>query len=223
MGKITLLNFHKNPFLGIFGKANDEWLIVARGVPLETIKKAKEALDVDVIEITIGGTSLVGSLLVLNSKGIVVSNIIYEDELKILEEIGLEVAVAPGKENAVGNVVLVDDKAALVDPELDEETVNVLEDVLKVKVYRGTIGDSGLVGMSAVINKYGILCHPDLSDNEEKLLKEIFGEDRTIDVGTVNRGTPFVGSGIIANSKGVIVGDRSTGVELMRIESTLLP
>ncbi|RLF65602.1 MAG: translation initiation factor IF-6 [Thermoplasmata archaeon] len=223
MSRITLLNFHKNPFLGIFGKANDDWLILARGVPREAIKRAKEALDVDVVEVTIGGTSLVGSLLVLNSRGIVVSNIVYDDELKLLEDTGLEVAIVPGKENAIGNVALVDDKAALVDPELDDETVEVLNDVLKVKVYRGTIGDSGLVGMSAVINKYGILCHPDLSDDEEKLLKEVFGEEREINIGTVNRGTPFVGSGIITNSKGVIVGDKSTGVELMRIESTLLP
>ena len=223
MSRITLLNFHKNPFLGIFGKANDDWLILARGVPKEAIKRAKEALDVDVVEVTIGGTSLVGSLLVLNSRGIVVSNIVYDDELKLLEDTGLEVAIVPGKENAIGNVALVDDKAALVDPELDDETVEVLNDVLKVKVYRGTIGDSGLVGMSAVINKYGILCHPDLSDDEEKLLKEVFGEEREINIGTVNRGTPFVGAGIITNSKGVIVGDKSTGVELMRIESTLLP
>jgi len=223
MSRITLLNFHKNPFLGIFGKANDDWLILARGVPKEAIKRAKEALDVDVVEVTIGGTSLVGSLLVLNSRGIVVSNIVYDDELKLLEDTGLEVAIVPGKENAIGNVALVDDKAALVDPELDDETVEVLNDVLKVKVYRGTIGDSGLVGMSAIINKYGILCHPDLSDDEEKLLKEVFGEEREINIGTVNRGTPFVGAGIITNSKGVIVGDKSTGVELMRIESTLLP
>lgn len=223
MGKLELLNFHKNPFLGIFGKANDDWLIVARGIPKEALRRAKEALEVEVIETTIGDTSLIGSLLVLNSRGIVVSNIAYESEIKILKETGLEVAIAPGKENAIGNVALVNDNAALVDPNLDEETIEVLEDVLKVKVYKGTIGDSGLVGMSAVINKYGILCHPDLTDEEEKLLREIFGEEREINIGTVNRGTPFVGSGIIANSKGVIVGDKSTGVELMRIESTLLP
>ena len=223
MAGISLLNFHKNPFLGILGRANDDWLIVAKGVPKEALKKAKETLEVDVIETTIGGTSLIGSLLIINSRAIVVSNIVYEDELKLLKETGLEVEVAPGKENAVGNLVLVDDVAAIVDPELDEETVKLIEDVMKVKVYRSTIGDSGLTGMCAVVNKYGVLCHPDLSDEEEEILKKAFGEDRDINIGTVNKGTPFVGSGIIANSKGVIVGDKSTGVELMRIESTLLP
>jgi len=223
MAGVSLLNFHKNPFLGILGRANDDWLIVAKGVPKEALRKAKETLEVDVIETTIGGTSLIGSLLIINSNGIIVSNIAYEDELKLLKETGLEVEVVPGKENAVGNLVLIDDVAAIVDPELEDETVRLIEEVMKVKVYRGTIGDSGLTGMSAVVNKYGVLCHPDLSDKEEEILKIAFGEDRDINIGTVNKGTPFVGSGIIANSKGVIVGDRSTGVELMRIETTLLP
>ncbi len=223
MAGISLLNFHKNPFLGILGRANDDWLIVAKGVPKEALRRAKETLEVDVIETTIGGTSLIGSLLIINSHGIIVSNIAYEDELKLLKETGLEVEVVPGKENAVGNLVLIDDVAAIVDPELEDETVRLIEEVMKVKVYRGTIGDSGLTGMSAVVNKYGVLCHPDLSDKEEEILKIAFGKDRDINIGTVNKGTPFVGSGIIANSKGVIVGDKSTGVELMRIETTLLP
>ncbi len=222
MAGIYLMDFHKNPFIGIFGKANEDWLIFAKGLPKSTKKRAREYLEVEVIETTIGGTSLIGSLLVLNSRGIVVSNIVTDDEVKELEETGLEVVIAPGLENAVGNVVIMDDRSALVDPELDQETVEVLEEVLKVKVYRGTIGESGLIGMCAVMNDKGILVHPDLSDEEKKLLEEAF-PNREIMVGTVNRGVPFVGSGIIANSKGALVGNKSTGVEIMRIEGTLFP
>ncbi len=222
MSGIYLMDFHKNPFIGIFGRANDDWLIFAKGLPKNTKKKAKEYLEVEVLETTVGGTSLIGSLLAMNSRGIVVSNIVTEEELKELKETGLEVVVAPGLENAVGNLVIMDDKSALVDPELDEETVEVMQEVLKVKVYRGTIGESGLIGMCAVINDKGILTHPDLSDDEKKILEKIF-PGREIMVGTVNRGVPFVGSGIIVNSKGALVGNKSTGVEVMRIEGTLFP
>jgi len=40
-------------------------------------------------------------------------------------------------------------------------------------------------------------------------------------VGTVNRGNIFVRSGIVANSKGALVGYETTGPELLRIQSAL--
>jgi len=42
-----------------------------------------------------------------------------------------------------------------------------------------------------------------------------------VDVGTVNFGSPLVGSGILANSRGYVAGDETTGPELGRIEDAL--
>ena len=39
--------------------------------------------------------------------------------------------------------------------------------------------------------------------------------------GTVNHGVPLIGSGLIANSYGAIVGNITTGIELGRIEEAL--
>jgi translation initiation factor 6 len=41
------------------------------------------------------------------------------------------------------------------------------------------------------------------------------------DIGTINYGGPLVGSGLIANHEGYVVGERTTGPELGRIEATL--
>ena len=40
-------------------------------------------------------------------------------------------------------------------------------------------------------------------------------------IGTINHGVPFIGSGLVANSKGALVGDLTTGIELGRIEEAL--
>ncbi|RLF51129.1 MAG: translation initiation factor IF-6, partial [Thermoplasmata archaeon] len=40
-------------------------------------------------------------------------------------------------------------------------------------------------------------------------------------VGTVNHGAPLIGSGIIANSHGAIIGSLTTGIEMNRIEEAL--
>ena len=39
--------------------------------------------------------------------------------------------------------------------------------------------------------------------------------------GSVNMGNPYVRSGIISNSKGCVIGGETSGVEVMRIDSTL--
>jgi len=40
-------------------------------------------------------------------------------------------------------------------------------------------------------------------------------------VGTVNRGISLIRSGIVANNKGAVVGDSTTGFEMMRITEVL--
>ena len=51
------------------------------------------------------------------------------------------------------------------------------------------------------------------------MLEELFG--LPVDVGTVNLGSPLVGSGLLANSFGYLAGEESTGLELGRIEDAL--
>ncbi|MEM0329101.1 MAG: translation initiation factor IF-6, partial [Nitrososphaerota archaeon] len=57
------------------------------------------------------------------------------------------------------------------------------------------------------------------SEDEEKMLSELFKVN--IIPGTVNNGVKFVRSGILANSKGAIVGSLTTGPELMTISRAL--
>jgi translation initiation factor 6 len=73
--------------------------------------------------------------------------------------------------------------------------------------------------MTSVVTNRGVLTHPRLAETELAELEDLFG--LPVDVGTVNFGSPLVGSGILANSQGYVAGDDTTGPELGRIEDAL--
>jgi translation initiation factor 6 len=141
-----------------------------------------------------------------------------EEEMKVLREHG-RVARLPAKINAAGNVILTNDSAALVHPGLSARACHAVTETLGVKVVKGTIGGLKTVGMAAVATNKGLLVHPRVSEAEVAVLEDLF--ELPVDVGTVNFGTPLVGSGLLANSQGYIAGDETTGPELGRIEDVL--
>ena len=73
--------------------------------------------------------------------------------------------------------------------------------------------------MTAVVTNKGCLCHPKVSDDEKNQLEALF--DVEVMIGTVNHGIPLIGSGLVANSNGAIIGNLTTGIELGRIEESL--
>jgi translation initiation factor 6 len=88
-----------------------------------------------------------------------------------------------------------------------------------VPVERGALAGVRTVGTAAVATRSGVLCHPEASDAELDHLEEVLGVPA--DVGTVNYGAPLVGSGLVANDAGYLVGGDTTGPELGRIEDAL--
>src|SRR5256885_6816108 len=102
-----------NPYIGVFCAANDELLIVARDVPKSAIRHIGGALETSPIVTSVGHSTVVGSLLALNSKGILASPFIEEAEI---EAIGDAVYPLPHRLNAVGNNVLCNDYGAVLQP-----------------------------------------------------------------------------------------------------------
>ena len=74
-------------------------------------------------------------------------------------------------------------------------------------------------GMAGIATNKGVLVHPKASQEEISVIEELFA--LPVDIGTVNFGSPLVGSGLIANSKGYVAGEETTGPELSRIEDAL--
>lgn len=122
---------------------------------------------------------------------------------------------------ALGNLILTNDKAALVSKEFTREEANAIGEILGVdEVERGgMIASYRSVGSVGVVTNKGGLVHPEATDEELEWLSDLFGVD--IYVGTANMGVPFVGSCMLANSYGVVVGHLTTGPEIVKIEEAL--
>jgi translation initiation factor 6 len=212
------LNISGSPVLGVFAACTDELAFVPPDVPDETAGYLEESLGVPVYKVFVGGSSIIGSFLCGNSRGIIAAGLIYEKEIRSIRKHIKAARLTQGL-NAAGNLIMCNDTAALVHPELTDKSLNVIEKYLGVNVKRGTIGGLGTIGMAGVATNKGVLVHPKATQHEIGVIKDLFG--LPVDIGTVNFGSPLVGSGLLANSTGYVAGLETTGHELARIGDAL--
>jgi len=206
--------------LGVFAACTEDFLLSAPAPEEEQLNFLQE-LDVTSVPLLIGSSTVIGSLIAGNSNGFVISNNALRHEIAQLRRScgGLPVRKLPGRINAAGNVILANDTAALIHPNLVARAERVISEALGVDVQRGTVAGLKTVGMAACATNKGVLAHPKATEGELSKLDDTFGVP--VNIGTVNYGSPLVGSSLLANTKGYVVGLETTGIELGRIEESL--
>jgi len=213
------MDFNENPNVGIYCRANDSIVFLQKSLSKKTRQVVGNVLGVKVLELCIADSTIVGSLLTCNSFGAIVTAFATAETFSALEEQGLRVFPIKDVINAAGNDILTNDHGALVHPDLKNSTVKKIGETLDVPVQKGTIASLGTVGMAAVVTNKGCLCHPKTTKEEKQQLEKVFDVD--VMIGTVNHGFPMIGSGLVANTKGAIIGKMTTGIEMGRIEEAL--
>ena len=209
-----------SPYVGVFAHASTSCLLVRRDIDDDTTAAIAEELGVESVPITIGGSGTVGALAAGNDHGLVVSSQLTDREREAISDAtDGDVVELPGRINAAGNVVLANNTGAYVHPELNDEAVARVEEALNVPVVRGALGDRQTVGTAAVATNAGVLCHPQSREAELEILEDHL--DAYVDLGTINYGAPLLGSGLLATDEGFVVGEKTTGPEIGRIEDTL--
>ncbi|RJX16571.1 translation initiation factor IF-6 [Candidatus Bathyarchaeota archaeon] len=219
---MTVLRFNilGSPNIGVFSLATDKFAIFPVGLTQRKIERIKNVLKVEVVCLDLAESKLIGVLAEANSNGIILPFYVSDEEVDFLKKnLGINVERIESKKTAFGNLVLANDQGALVSPILSKKEVKKIEDVLGVEVFQGSLAGYPYVGSVAVATNKGILAHPNISEDESKFLTEIF--KAPVNIGTVNGGIPFVGSGITINSYGALVGSLTTGPELMAISTIL--
>ncbi len=213
-------SFAGSSHIGVFARSTNDTLLVRRDAEEELVAEMANELQVDTVSTTIAGSGTVGALAVGNENGFVVSGRAADREVEQLAETAEKpVTELPGRINAAGNVILANDYGAYVHPDLKREATTTIRDALEVPVERGDIADVRTVGTAAVATNEGVLCHPKAREAELEAIEDTL--DVRADIGTINYGAPLVGSGLLANDHGFIVGEDTTGPELGRIEDAL--
>lgn len=212
------LNISGSPVLGVFATCTEGFVFTPHETSNETLKELEESLGVIAVRSSVGGSSIIGSLLRGNSSGVMVAGFVLDKELRQIRK-RTKAARLTEELNAAGNLILANDSAALVHPDLSDKSIGIIKKTLGVEVKRGTIAGLKTVGMAGIATNRGVLVHPKSTPTEIGAIEELFA--LPVDIGTVNFGSPLVGSGLLANSKGYVVGEETTGPELSRIEDTL--
>ncbi len=217
---LDTLRIRGNPNIGAYIFANNKVALVPKGIDSSVKRKVSDTLNVEVIEASVDESPLLGVFIAGNDKAILVPGLIRDNELQELREVGLNVVVIHTPYTALGNIILANNYAAMFYEELGEREVSLMVESLGViRFRRGTIAKIPTVGSAAVITDKGGVVHPDVSDEELNELSKFFGV--SMDVGTVNFGVAFIKTGLVANNYGALVGERTTGPEIMRIIKAL--
>ena len=206
--------------IGVYSLATENFVIIPKMVPQDKAEKTAEWLKVKLIHTTIGGSLLAGALACANSNGIILSPFVREEELNTIKACFKgSINVMESRKTAFGNLVLANDKGALVDPRMKDPIKKQVSEALGVEAVGGTIAGLTYVGSLAVATNKGVLAHPMLKEEEKKVLESVFKVP--VDVGTVNCGIPYVGTGLIANSNAAVAGSMTTGPEMFIIGNAL--
>lgn len=211
-----------SPHIGTYVVATDAIVLAPKGVEKDFKEKVREVLSVsDVVEATVAGTSLIGIFAIARGRTVIMPDIVKEEEVDELRSAGVRLEVLETSNfNALGNIVLHNSRYMFAHPELNKDLALRIATLLGKNSYvLGAIASIPTVGSAAVVTDKGGLVHPSASDEDLKKLSEFFGVE--FDVGTVNFGIGFIKSGLVANNYGAIVGELTTGPEIIRIMKAL--
>ncbi|KAI9653428.1 MAG: Eukaryotic translation initiation factor 6 [Trizodia sp. TS-e1964] len=214
--------FENSNEVGVFATLTNSYAIVAVGAS-ENFYSVFEAELQDLIPIchaTIAGTRIVGRLTAGNRKGLLVPTSTTDQELQHLRNsLPESVAIRRIEErlSALGNVICTNDHVALVHPDLERETEELIADTLGVEVFRQTIADNVLTGSYMALSNQGGLVHPKTPVQDQDELASLLGVPLV--AGSVNRGSSVVGAGMVINDWMAVTGLDTTATELSVIES----
>lgn len=208
---IAKADYQGNVNIGFYGIVTDAYSLFAPDF------KHNEGFD-EPQEIRLGGTALIGLFGAGNSTGLVVPDLIEPHEEEQLDDADIDYTVIESRYTAFGNLVLCNDTGCVISPNL-EQHADEIADALDVPVETGTVAHLDITGSCGIATNEGVLLHRGASEDELQHIGDVLGVEG--DIGSVNFGTPYVHSGVLATSDMVLVGNDSTGPEIQRVQDAL--
>jgi len=207
---------YRGPNIGIYTKANDEHVFLPNGFAKSKAENLSNNLKTDYIITAVANTRLLGILMVVNNHGILLPYSSTQNEVDNLKKsTGLNVEILNTKHNALGNLMCINDKGAVISPLLPKDSIKKIEDVMDVEVIQKKVAGFNQVGAVVVASSAGGIIHPETDDADIKSISKVLGVE--LEPATINGGIPYLSSGILVNNNAMVVGSLTSGPEIMML------
>lgn len=216
------VQFENNNEVGVFSKLTNSYCLVAIGGSenFYSVFEAELAETIPVVHASVAGCRIIGRMTVGNKNGLLVPSSTTDTELQHIRNSlpdTIKVQRVEERLSALGNVIACNDYVALVHPDLDRDTEEILADTLDVEVFRQTIAGNVLVGSYATLSNRGGLVHPKTTIQDQDELSSLL--QVPLVAGTVNRGSEVIAAGMVVNDWCAFCGLDTTSTEISVIES----
>jgi len=214
--------FENSSEIGVFAKLTNAYCLLAVGGSDLHFKIFENELadKVPVVYTSISGIRNVGRMVAGNRKGLLLPGTTADQEVMHIRNSLPDTVVVQRIEeklSALGNVIACNDYVALVHPDIDRETEEIIADTLGVEVFRQTIAQNVLVGSYTVLSNHGGLVHPRTTVEELNELSSLL--QIPLVAGTINRGSEVLGAGLVVNDWAAFCGADTTATEIAVCES----
>ncbi|RZC35223.1 eukaryotic translation initiation factor 6-like [Asbolus verrucosus] len=221
--KALRIRFENTNEIGAFIKITNSYcLLCSEDESASFLKTVKGDLasETPVINTSLAGCRITGRMCVGNKNGLLLPETVYDTELQLIQnELPDSVKIHTVEErlSALGNVIACNDNVAIVHPDINKETEEIIEDTLQVEVFRHMIANNPLVGSYCVLNNHGGLVGGGISNVELENLSSLL--QVPLVAGTVNSGSKVIASGLAVNDNLAYSGMKTTSSEISVIES----
>ncbi len=210
--EIEFADFLGSIHIGVALFCTENIAFIPNNTPMFLEELVKHTLRVKIAKVP---ESIIGSLVVGNSFGVVVSNVISSEVLNQLKLADIPIFQAT-EFFAFGNVVLANDYGGIISPIVPLKIRKKISDILNIPIEAKTIAQSDLVGSLGFTTNNGGIFTPLANEDEITEIKDIL-HLKAVGIGSINKGSEFIASGIIGNTKGLLIGRETTGIEIMGI------